>query len=204
MLLLTLLAACYDAPDLPTIPWEAPPLVSADDSPIRICAPERPARVACVTDGDTFDSGQCGDGGETWRMLGINAPETEKPGQEAECYADIAATELRRLLLARNVVLTHDRECTDVYRRTLGYVWIDARTAFSVLDAQILDDLERLGLADLTSDDGLVMLNAYLLVAGFVRRFDEEWVEPLRWEAELIAAERLAQVRRAGLWSACD
>ena len=48
-----------------------------------------------------------------------------------------------------------------------------------------------------------VMINAYLLATGYARRFDEAWVEALYWENELVAAERLAELRQNGLWATC-
>ena len=211
LLTMLLATACYRAPDLPTTPYQAPPLISDENSPVRICAPERDVRVACTVDGDTFDAFTCGQdaGGERFRMLGIDAPETEKPGKPADCYADIAAQELRRVLSNRFVTLAFDRTCTDVYGRTLAYVWMDLDEARNLLDPRVLDELE--ASADVvvsdtggTASTARVLINTYMLLAGYARRFDEDWVEPLRFEAEMIAAERLASVRANGLWAACE
>jgi endonuclease YncB( thermonuclease family) len=66
-----LLAACYDPPDLP--PFEGVPIVAA---PPEGCRPDQDEEILCTVDGDTFDIGNCGEGGERFRMLGVDAPET--------------------------------------------------------------------------------------------------------------------------------
>jgi endonuclease YncB( thermonuclease family) len=73
----------------------------------------------------------------------------------------------------------------------------------SLLD-DVLDDVTS-DVADTDEEEPVrrVLLNEYLLLAGWVRRYDEDWVEPLSLEADLIAAERLAQVRQQGLWGRC-
>lgn len=202
-----LLIGCYTPPDLPITPWADGVLVSEEGDPTFVCAPERIARVSCTIDGDTSDIVACGDGGERLRLLGIDAPETEKPGTEAECFADLATAELSRLIDGRVVTLSFDRQCTDAFTRTLAYIWLDLDDAQDVLPDDVIEELLTLR-SDSLSDTGAanqrILVNEYMLLKGFVRRFDEEWVEPLRWEPELVAAERLAQVRREGLWSACE
>jgi endonuclease YncB( thermonuclease family) len=204
--LLTGWCGCYRAPDLPTTPYEAPVLSSSEGGPFTACAPRRDVVVACTVDGDTLDVGQCGEsaGGERVRLLGIDAPETEKPGQEVECFADRAASELQRIAAGRYLTLTFDAECTDTFGRTLAYVWMDLRDAEIVLDGPQLDELVESSTFDEDDASPQVLLNEYLLLGGFVQRFSEEWVEDLRWEQDLIAAERLAYARQQGLWSSCE
>lgn len=194
---------CYTPPQLDTVPWEAP-ILSSEGGPLETCAPEREARVACIVDGDTLDIGECGaTEGERLRLLGIDAPETAKDTTPADCYADAAAAELARLTQGQVLTLTFDRDCTGVFDRTLAYLWIDRDRAEVQLRADDLQDvLELLGMDD--DPEAPVLLNAYLLMKGFVRRYDEDWVEPLYWQNQLVAAERLAQLRGEGLWSACD
>lgn len=197
------LAGCYTPPDLPVVPYEAP-ILSGDGTPVEVCAPERDARVGCTIDGDTVDLDDCGEDGERLRLLGIDAPETAKPGTPAECYADLAEAELRRVVGDEIVRLAFDRDCVDVFgERTLAYLWLDQTTARARLGEDETDDVLAIhGASD--DPDARVLVNTYLLLEGWVRRYDEEWVEPLRWEAEFIAAERLAQVRGNRLWSACE
>lgn len=209
MLLLLALSACRDIPDIAGTPWDVPVLVSDASDPWHRCAPDREVRVGCTIDGDTFDIGGCGGTNERFRMLGIDAPETEKPGTPADCWGPEASVELSRLISGRSVTLSYDRVCTDPFARTLAYVWMDVSEALDLFAPSLLDDV----LDETTSDVGdtdeqepvrRVLLNEYLLLAGWVKRYDEDWVEPLSLEADLIAAERLAQVRRQGLWGRCD
>lgn len=208
MLLLLAMFGCRDVDDIPGTPWDVPVLTSSPDDPWHRCAPDRDVRVGCAIDGDTFDISSCGGGEERFRMLGIDAPETEKPGVAADCWGPEAARELSRLLDGRSVSLSFDRVCTDPFERTLAYVWMDVSDALTLFSPSLLDDvLEDLD-DDVSSDTDAeptrrVLLNEYLLLAGWARRFDEDWVEPLSLDPDLIAAERLAQVRQAGLWGRC-
>ena len=147
------------------------------------CAPNREARVACVIDGDTVDVDACGDEvGERIRLLGIDAPETAKEDAPAECWANEAREELRRLVDSRTVTLTFDSECTGAFGRTLAYVWLS-------------DDEDSL--------EGALLVNEKLLQEGWVRLYDEDWTGDLRLQERLEAAEAEARSRGLGLWSAC-
>lgn len=169
---------CYQRPDLlPDRPDEIP-LV-----PEGACAQGREEIAACTLDGDTFDVGACGqDDGERIRMLGIDAPEIEHAPDPADCWGDEAAAELRRLLLGKTVILTFDEDCTDVYGRTLAYVWLPGEGE--------------------EGEAGL-LVNEWMLLEGHARRFDEDWVAPLRLEQRFIDAEASAAARGLGLWGTC-
>lgn len=196
-LLPALLLACYAPPDLPTTPYALPHLGDAGPG---VCRAERDLRVTCVIDGDTFGIGDCTPDAGRFRLLGIDAPEAARPGTEAECFADAATDELRRLAEGQLLTVSYDRACTDVYGRDLVYLWLDAEEAERHIPASLLS---RLPAAQGDDQAPAVLLNAYLLVAGFARRFDADWVEPLRYEHELIAAERTAALRQNGLWARC-
>jgi endonuclease YncB( thermonuclease family) len=200
------LAACYTPPDVPRGSYQWEVLSSGEDSPFSVCAAEKDARVSCTIDGDTFDFGGCGGnaGGERVRMLGINAPETAKPGQAAECYADLAFSALTRLIDARTITLSYDRNCVDPFGRTLAYVWMNLDDIEPLLRPGTLDELESSPTFNAEAEQPRVLVNEVMLLEGWAYRFDEEWVEPLRWEAEMVAAERLAQVRKLGVWGACE
>lgn len=149
-----------------------------DDVPVvpeGACAAARDVSVACVIDGDTFDVDECG--AERVRLLGIDAPELAHD-EPAECWADNARSELHQLISGRDVVLTFDVECRDVYGRILAYAWL---------------------LGD--ADD--VLINEWLLAEGHARLFDEDWVDPLRLQQRLVDAEAEARTLGVGLWSAC-
>lgn len=199
---------CFTPPDLDTIPWEAPILTSEDDAPYAVCAPERDALVGCVIDGDTLDINGCRDDAERIRLLGIDTPETAKPGVEAECFADVALAELSRVASGRTVRLSFDRDCTDVTSsgRTLAYVWLDQARARVVLDDDVVDDILRIQGDDEDDLEAPVMVNLYLLLRGYARHYDTTTCEGClipRLDQDFVSAERLAQVRGEGLWSAC-
>ncbi len=187
--LLAGLAACGYPEGLPDWSDEVP--IEGQAAP---CANPREVNVACVIDGDTFDGDACGeDFGERFRLLGIDAPEVAHDGVEADCYGDIASAELTRVLEARTVTVSFDTECTGVYGRTLAYVWLDGEPASAVDDETVL-----------TGDVEGELINETLLREGFVRLYEEDWVDDLRLQQRLEDAEAEAKALGLGLWSACD
>lgn len=203
LLSLFLAPGCYDPPEgLYTPPADdRVPVLSSGEAAVA-CAQPRPAKVACVVDGDTFDLGDCGGDAERVRMLGINAPETAKPGKPAECGADLAAETLDRILSGRVVELVFDRDCEGVFGRTLAYVELDADDARRLLGPDDLDEIQQIERDE--NEDDPIYLNTWMLWTGLARRYDEEWVEPLRFESSLVAAERIAQSQSKGVWGSCE
>lgn len=61
-------------------------------------------------------------GGERVRLIGIDTPESVKPGTPVECFAREASAFLERLIEGRRVRLEHDIEERDRYGRLLAYV----------------------------------------------------------------------------------
>ena len=168
---------CYDPPDLP--PFEGVPRQSFDS-----CAPTRTELVDCVIDGDTFDIGRCGveGGSERFRLLGIDAPETEKSDAPAECYANRARDELERLIETQSVVLEFDKECEGAFGRTLAWVFLEDED----------DPQSRLN------------VNVWMAQRGLARLYTEFESDELRYASELQAAETAARADGIGLWGACD
>lgn len=94
------------------------------------------ARVVSVTDGDTIrvqiTSRVEGPGagaanvGEEYpvRLIGIDTPETVKPGSPVECFGREASAAAKALLDGQNVRLVKDVENVDGYARLLRYVYI--------------------------------------------------------------------------------
>ena len=78
-------------------------------------------KVNYVVDGDTFFA-QFPDGEEKIRLIGINTPELGFDGMEDECYAADARDFLQNTIDEKQVWLSFDRTCTDVYDRVLAYV----------------------------------------------------------------------------------
>jgi micrococcal nuclease len=73
--------------------------------------------VTRVVDGDTFRMGD-----ERVRLIGVDTPETKKPGSPVECFGKKASAFTTKMLDQEEVVLTLDVEERDRYGRTLAYV----------------------------------------------------------------------------------
>jgi micrococcal nuclease len=80
---------------------------------------ESTARVERVVDGDTIVLA----GGERVRYIGVDTPESVKPGTPVQCYAKAASHFNARLVEGRRVRLRYDAEREDRYGRTLAYVF---------------------------------------------------------------------------------
>jgi micrococcal nuclease len=57
------------------------------------------------------------------RLIGIDTPESVKPGTPVECFAREAAAAMKRLVEGRRVRLERDVEERDRYGRLLAYVY---------------------------------------------------------------------------------
>ena len=96
-------------------------------------APGVAARVARVVDGDTLKvtvSGRT----DTVRVIGLDTPESVKPGTPVECYAQQASAEAKLLLpVSRAIRLQADRTqaARDRYGRLLAHVWLADGTLFA-------------------------------------------------------------------------
>ncbi len=194
---LVVVSGCYQPPDFPlitTVPIEAAPGSS--------CLDEPDVTVACTTDGDTFDVTACGnDVGITIRMLGIDAPEVEHAPQPADCGGDAAASELARILSGASVTLAFDELCTDVYDRTLAYVYLMDEEIDPFRDEPGVEEL----IVDLQAGDGgeSLLVNEWLLWNGTVYPFDEDWVAPLLLQTRMDSAVGHAVDGGEGLYSSC-
>jgi micrococcal nuclease len=78
----------------------------------------REVRVTRVIDGDTFVVA----GDERVRLIGVDTPETRRPGSPVECFGRRASAMTRRLVEGRRVRLELDVEPRDRYGRLLAYV----------------------------------------------------------------------------------
>jgi micrococcal nuclease len=84
------------------------------------------ARVVRVIDGDTIEVSIDGQD-EDVRYIGVDTPETVKPGAPVQCYGPQASAENHRLVEGRTVRLVFDRERRDAYGRLLAYVYARVR-----------------------------------------------------------------------------
>ena len=85
------------------------------------------ARVVRVIDGDTIEVSIDGTE-EDVRYIGVDTPETVKPGAPVQCYGPQASAANHRLVEGRTVRLVFDRERRDAYGRLLAYVYTRARS----------------------------------------------------------------------------
>lgn len=98
------------------------------------------AEVAYVIDGDTFDTSE----GERIRLLGIDTPERN------ECYYVESSYFVKNWLEGKKVFLEKDVRDTDVYGRSLRYVFINYEPNGVATSTKILVNKELLkrGYAD--------------------------------------------------------
>lgn len=132
------------------------------------------ARVVRVVDGDTIVVSV--DGREDRvRYIGIDTPESVKPGTPVQCYAKRASKENARLVAGREVRLVSDAEARDRYGRRLAYVY--------------------------RSGDGL-LVNVALARGGYAKPLT---IAPnVAHAGEIAAAAGAARRAGRGLWSACS
>jgi micrococcal nuclease len=98
-------------------PWEQPP----EPGP----ASAR-AFVVRAVDGDTIEV-RLGGRREDVRYIGVDTPETVKPGTPVQCFGHRASDFDRRLVEHRRLRLVFGAERRDVYGRLLAYAYVGHR-----------------------------------------------------------------------------
>lgn len=83
---------------------------------------EAMARVVRVIDGDTIEA-RLGGAVDDVRLIGVDTPETVKPGTPVQCFGERASHFTKRRLTGRRVRLVFGVEPRDVYGRLLAYVY---------------------------------------------------------------------------------
>jgi len=133
-----------------------------------------PVRVVSVADGDTFDA-VGPNGAFTVRVLGIDTPETVKPGAPVDCYGPEASAQARALLAGELVRLEADptQDNRDRYGRYLRHV--------SLPDGADLGET--------------------LIAGGFAREYTYRKKYERQQSYRALQAE--AKEARRGLWGAC-
>ena len=96
----------------------------ADDEVADKGGAEVTAEVTRVVDGDTVEV-RIGGKLEDLRYIGVDTPETVKPGDPVECFGPEASDFNKELVDGESVRLEYDAERRDVYGRLLAYVRID-------------------------------------------------------------------------------
>ena len=132
------------------------------------------AHVVRVVDGDTIRV-RIGGREERVRYIGMDTPETVKPGTPVQCFGKRASAENGRLVTGRDVRLVLDAEARDRYGRLLAYVF--------------------------RRPDGL-FVNAELVRRGFATPLT---IPPnVRYAARFRDLAREAREAGRGLWQACE
>src|SRR4051794_41722631 len=127
--------------------------------------------VTRVVDGDTIHVLTGGED-EAVRYIGVDTPESVKPGTPVQCFAKAASAENERLVAGRRVRLVYDAERRDRYGRLLAYVY-------------------RLAPAPL-------LVNAELVRAGYARTLT---IPPnVRFAGRLAAPAREGRGDERGVW----
>jgi micrococcal nuclease len=84
------------------------------------------AFVIRAVDGDTIET-RIGDRVEDVRYIGVDTPETVKPGTPVQCFGPRASTFNHHLVERRRVRLVFGVERRDAYGRLLAYVYLRRR-----------------------------------------------------------------------------
>ena len=93
--------------------------------------------VSSVTDGDTVKVSPPVDGEASVRLIGVDTPETKKPGEEPEPLGEEAHAFTEEVLGDEDVTLEFDEETNDDYGRALAYAYLpDGRLFEEVLLAE--------------------------------------------------------------------
>jgi micrococcal nuclease len=136
-------------------------------------APAGDGMVTRVVDGDTVHVRVAGED-ETVRYIGVDTPESVKPGTPVECFAKAASAANERLVGGQRVRMSYDAERRDRYGRLLAYVYRTRDGAF---------------------------VNAELVRQGYARTLT---IPPnVRFAERFSALARDAREARRGLWRAC-
>jgi micrococcal nuclease len=88
-------------------------------------------QVVRVIDGDTVRI-QIGGATRTVRYIGVDTPETVKPGEPVQCFGKPASAYNHRLVEGRRVRLQFGPERLDRYGRLLAYVYLEGEGGRSV------------------------------------------------------------------------
>lgn len=132
------------------------------------------ATVVRVVDGDTIIARLGGGDVERVRLIGMDTPESVKPGVPVQCFALRASAVTKHLLTGRRVKLVQDVEPRDRYGRLLAYVYREP--------------------------DGL-FVNEELVRRGLARAYP--FAPNTRFAGPIASLARAARTAGRGLWSAC-
>jgi micrococcal nuclease len=136
--------------------------------------PSTAARVVRAVDGDTIVV-DVGGRQERVRYIGVDTPESVKPGARVQCFGNYASRFNHMLVDGRRVRLVTDSEERDRYGRLLAYVY--------------------------RADDGM-FVNAELVRDGYARPLTIAPNRRFADDFQALASE--ARHARRGLWKRCS
>ncbi|MFD2168458.1 thermonuclease family protein [Tumebacillus lipolyticus] len=135
----------------------------------------RYAVVTHVADGDTIQL----ENGEKVRMIGVNTPETKKPGTAVQPYGQEASDFTKKALEGKKVFVETDVQPTDRYGRTLAYIYTEAPKTEADIEA--------------------LMFNATLLREGYAQLMT---IQPnVKYQELFLKLQRKARADNLGLWA---
>ena len=128
--------------------------------------------VVSVVDGDTIKLNIDGKT-ETFRLIGMDTPETVDPRKEVQCFGLEASNKAKELLSGKKVRIETDASqgTYDKYNRLLGYIY---------------------------REDGL-FYNKYMIEQGYAHEYT--YNSPYKYQTEFKNAQKEAQANDSGLWS---
>ena len=88
--------------------------------------PSATAEVVRVVDGDTIEA-RIGGEVEDLRLIGVDTPETVKPGTPVQCFGPQASHFTKGRLEGQRVRLVFGVERRDIYGRLLAYLYLGGR-----------------------------------------------------------------------------
>jgi len=118
------------------------------------------------------------------RLIGIDTPESVNPDESRNSeYGETASRYTKSLLYGKNTVfLQFDEERSDMYGRTLAYVWLKG-------DVDVND----------TQDISNYMLNGLLITNGYA--IDKMYLPNIRYADTFSILRADAYAQKAGLWA---
>ncbi len=171
--LVALVAGCSALPQA-----SAAPSAPIPDAVARVLAagptgPTTTAIVDRVVDGDTIIV-RIGRDSDRVRYIGMDTPETVKPGTPVEWMGPEASAANKRLVSGRTVILEKDVSERDQYGRLLRDVWMK-------------------------DGDRWTLANIQLVLGGFAQV--TTYPPDVKYVDALLAAQRVARDADAGLWA---
>lgn len=160
-------ASCEATPD--STAASPPPAVGESFRPT---GPTETAQVVRVVDGDTIIVRLAGRD-QRLRYIGMDTPETVKPGSPVEWMGPEAGKANGALVAGRTVVLEKDVSETDRFGRLLRYVWLVDGDRWTLVDLELI-----------------------------VRGFAQVETDPpdVKYADRFVAALRTAREAQVGLW----